>query len=181
MSKIEPIKITVWPCWEKQPDEQDDVYLRFKRFFLPLSKPVLANAYRNYLDSQEGGKKRFKKDVPSSWRSDCATYLWRSRHQDYWLKKSQDNLEWIQQKQRQLIERELVVCNKLFDKAETILNMAINPDVDRIKDSAALVRCASEISRKSLNMTNLDSAIKALESAGFVVINATDNQGKNDA
>jgi hypothetical protein len=181
MSKLEPIRLTIWPIWDKQPDEPDDVYLRFKRFFLPLSKPILANAYRAYLESLEGKKGQFKKDVPTSWRNDCATYQWRSRHQDYWLKQSQDNLEWLQQKQRQLIERELVVCNKLFDKAETILNMGINPDNDRIKDSAALVRCASEISRKSLNMTNLDSAIKALESAGFVVINATDNQGENNA
>jgi hypothetical protein len=93
----------------------------------------------------------------------------------------QYNLLWLQEKQRQLIERELMVCDKLFNKAEALLNMAIDPDNDRIKDSAALVRCASEISRKSLNMTNLDSAIKALESAGFVVINATDNQGENDA
>lgn len=182
MSKIEPIEIKVWPCWSQQkPDEPDEVYLRFKRFFLPLSKPILANAYRAYLESLEGGKRRFKEDVPSSWRSDCATYLWRSRHRDFWLKQSQDNLEWIQQKQRQLIERELVISNKLFDKAEALLNMAISPDNDRIKDSASLIRCASEVGRRSLNMGNLDQAIKAIESAGMVVINSTttiDNQAE---
>jgi hypothetical protein len=59
--------------------------------------------------------------------------------------------------------------------------MQIDPTNDRIKDSAALVRCVSEISRKSLNMGNLDQAFKALESAGFVVIKATDNQDENNA
>jgi hypothetical protein len=181
MSKLEPIELVNYPLWSHQAKEDNLAFEYFLKYYLPLAKRSVRAAYRRYQDDigstnidKNGGNNK-------AWNEWSNCYQWELRATAYHREMAQNNLLWLQEKQRQLIEKELIVSKKLFDKAETILNMAINPDVDRIKDSAILIRCASEISRKSLNMGNLDQAFKALESAGFVVIKATDNQDENNA
>ena len=179
MSKIEPIELVNYPLYSHQPNEDNLAFEYFSKYYLPLAKRSVRSAYRRYQD--DIGSTNIDKNGGNNkvWNEWANCFHWELRAISYHREMAQNNLLWLQEKQRQLIERELVVCNKLFDKAEAILGMQIDPTNDRIKDSASLVRCASEISRKSLNMTNLDSAIKALESAGFLVINAT-NQGEDN-
>jgi len=45
--------------------------------------------------------------------------------------------------------------------------------IDRLKDSAALIRCGSELSRKALGQDNLNAAFALLIRNGFEVIDPT--------
>ena len=70
---------------------------------------------------------------------------------------------------------------KMISKADQLLDLRVG-DEDRLKDSATLLRCGSDLGRKALALNNIDSAIKTLESAGFTVIDGTSNQaGENNA
>jgi hypothetical protein len=180
MSKLEPIKLVNYPLYSHQPDEDNLAFEYFSKYYLPLAKRSVRAAYRRYQDDigstnidKNGGNNK-------TWNEWSNCYQWELRAIAYHREMAQNNLLWLQEKQRQLIERELVVCDKLFNKAEQLLNMAINPDVDRIKDASTLIRSASEISRKSLAMNDLNQAVKALESAGLIVINPTTNDNQEN-
>lgn len=172
MAKIEQIEFDVYPIWDKQSDESEDNFLRFNQWFLPQIKPNLLAAYRAYCQANGDGKRQNKlalKDAPQSWRVACERDRWRDRHRAYWRKLSQDNLQWQQERLRELAEIELNLANRLFTKADQILSLQVNPDVDRLKDATALVRTASEISRKALGQDNLNSAFALLTRNGFEV------------
>jgi hypothetical protein len=172
MAKIELIEFDNYPIWDKQSSESEDNFLRFSQWFLPQIKPNLLAAYRAYCQANGDGKGQNKlalKDAPQSWRVACERDRWRERHRAYWRKLSQDNLQWQQERLRELAEIELNLANRLFTKADQILNLQINPDVDRLKDSAALIRCGSELSRKALGQDNLNSAFALLIRNGFEV------------
>jgi hypothetical protein len=172
MAKIELIEFDNYPIWEQQSSESEDNFLRFNQWFLPQIKPNLLAAYRAYCQAkgdEKGQNKLALKDAPQSWRVACERDRWRERHRAYWRKLSQDNLQWQQERLRELAEIELNLANRLFTKADQILNLQINPDVDRLKDSAALIRCGSELSRKALGQDNLNSAFALLIRNGFEV------------
>ena len=177
MTKTEQIEFDVYPIWEQQNGEDDSNYLNFKTFFLPQIKGSLLAAYRAYTESLDkatkGRKKLTLKDAPTSWKVCCERDRWRERHRAYYRKIAQNNLEWQQERLRELAEVELNLANRLFSKADQILSLQINPDVDRLKDSAALIRCGSELSRKALGQDNLNSAFALLTRNGFEVIDPT--------
>lgn len=177
MTKTEQIEFDVYPIWEQQNGEDDSNYLNFKTFFLPQIKGSLLAAYRAYTESLDkatkGRKKLTLKDAPTSWKVCCERDRWRERHRAYYRKIAQNNLEWQQERLRELAEVELNLANRLFSKADQILNLQVNPDVDRLKDSAALIRCGSELSRKALGQDNLNAAFALLIRNGFEVIDPT--------
>lgn len=172
MAKIEQIEFDAYPIWDKQSDESEDSFNLFRLFFLPQVRPDLTNAYRRYCESLGDVKGRSKiasKEPPQNWRVSCERNRWRERHRAYYRKIAQDNLEWQQERLRELAEIELNLANRLFTKADQILSLQVNPDVDRLKDSAALIRCGSELSRKALGQDNLNSAFALLTRNGFEV------------
>jgi|688.fasta_scaffold491569_2 hypothetical protein len=176
MSKIEQIEFDRFPIWDKQSDEPEDSFNLFKLFFLPQVRPDLTNAYRAYCESLGDVKGRSKiavKEPPRNWRVACERDRWRERHRAYYRKVAQDNLQWQQERLRELAEIELNLANRLFTKADQILSLQVNPDIDRLKDSAALIRCGSELSRKALGQDNLNAAFALLIRNGFEVIDPT--------
>jgi hypothetical protein len=176
MSKIEQIEFDVYPIWDRQSSESEDSFNLFRLFFLPQVRPDLTNGYRAYCESLGDVKGRSKiavKEPPRNWRVSCERNRWRERHRAYYRKIAQNNLEWQQERLRELAEIELNLANRLFTKADQILSLQINPDVDRLKDSAALIRCGSELSRKALGQDNLNSAIALLIRNGFEVTDPT--------
>jgi hypothetical protein len=176
MAKIELIEFDNYPIWEKQSSESEDNFLRFNQWFLPQIKPNLLAAYRAYCQANEDGKRQNKltlKDAPQSWRVACERDRWRERHRAYYRKVAQDNLQWQQERLRELAEIELNLANRLFTKADQILSLQVNPDIDRLKDSAALIRCGSELSRKALGQDNLNAAFSLLTRNGFEIIDPT--------
>jgi hypothetical protein len=176
MAKIEQIEFDNYPIWDKQSDESEDNFLRFNQWFLPQIKPNLLAAYRAYCQANGDGKRQNKltlKDAPQSWRVACERDRWRERHRAYWRKLSQDNLQWQAEKLRELQEVELLLASRLLERANDILNLPTNPQNDRLKDATALVRTASDISRKALGQDNLNSAIALLTRNGFEVIDPT--------
>ena len=176
MAKIEQIEFDNYPIWDKQSDESEDNFLRFNQWFLPQIKPNLLAAYRAYCQANGDGKRQNKltlKDAPQSWRVACERDRWRERHRAYWRKLSQDNLEWQAERLRELAEAELKLSKRLLERATDILDLPTNPHNDRLKDATALVRTASDISRKALGQDNLNSAIALLTRNGFEVIDPT--------
>jgi hypothetical protein len=176
MAKIELIEFNWFPIWDKQSEESEDSFNLFRLFFLPQVRPDLTNAYRAYCESLGDVKGRSKiasKEPPRNWRVACERDRWRERHRAYYRKVAQDNLQWQQERLRELQEVELNLANKLFAKADQILNLQINPDIDRLKDSAGLIRCGSELSRKALGQDNLNSAFALLTRNGFEIIDPT--------
>jgi len=179
MSKLEQLELTNYPIWQQQDLEPMDVYLRFEAYFLPLPTANLAEAYRRYKTDKvlEG-----RPEPPKSWRDDCEKYRWRERWQSHRSYQNQNNLAWLEQQRRLFLEQELAVAMKMINKANQVLNLRVNDEFDRLKDSATLLRCGSDLGRKALALNNIDSAIKTLESAGFTVIDGTSNQaGENNA
>lgn len=177
MPKIEPIEFDKHPIWLQQSEEIDDAYDRFHRWYLPQIKPNLLNAYRLYCQAKEDtegqGKKLVVENAPQSWRRDSERYRWQERHRSYWRWVAQENLEWQQERLRELAEVELNLANRLFLKADQLLNMPINPENDRLKDATNLVRCGSELARKSLGVDGINEAIGKITRAGFQVIDPT--------
>jgi hypothetical protein len=176
MAKIELIEFDNYPIWEQQSSESEDNFLRFNQWFLPQIKPNLLAAYRAYCQANGDGKRQNKltlKDAPQSWRVSCERDRWRERHRAYYRKVAQDNLQWQQERLRELAEIELNLANRLFTKADQILSLQVNPDIDRLKDSAALIRCGSELSRKALGQDNLNAAFALLIRNGFEVTDPT--------
>lgn len=177
MAKIEQVEFDVYPIWEQQNGEDDSNYLNFKTFFLPQIKGSLLAAYRAYTESLDkatkGRKKLTLKDAPTSWKVCCERDRWRDRHRAYWRKLSQDNLEWQAERLRELAEAELKLSKRLLERATDILDLPTNPHNDRLKDATALVRTASDISRKALGQDNLNAAFALLIRNGFEVIDPT--------
>lgn len=176
MAKIEPIEFDKYPIWNKQTSETDDAYDRFYQWFLPQIKGSLLGAYRTYCEAQKDEKGHGKlaiKDVPQSWRIDAEQYRWKERHRAYWRKVAQENLEWQRERLRELTEIELNLANQLFDKANQLLNMPVNPEVDRLKDSTNLIRTAGELARRSLGYDGLSQAIDKVNRSGLLVVDPT--------
>ena len=179
MSKLEQLELTNYPIWQRQDleDLEDlDVFLRFEAYFLPLPTANLTEAYRRY--TTEKGLKG-KSDPPNSWRDDCERYRWRERWQAYRREQNQNNLAWLEEKRRLFLEQELATALKMISKANEVLDLRVGHE-DRLKDSATLLRCGSDLGRKALALNNIDSAIKTLESAGFTVIDETSNQAEEN-
>lgn len=181
---MEILEFDVYPIWEQQSGEDDGDYLKFKTFFLPQIKGSLMAAYRAYCESigkeDKGRKKLGLKDAPTSWKVCCESDRWRDRHRAYWRKISQDNLEWQQERLRELAEIELVLARRLLERANDILDLPTNPHNDRLKDSVALIRCGSELARSALGQDNLNSAIALLVRNGFEVVDPTLNLLESD-
>lgn len=176
MSKIELIEFNRFPIWDKQSEESEDSFLRFSQWFLPQNKPNLLAAYRAYCQANEDGKRQNKlalKDAPQSWRVACERDRWRERHRAYYRKIAQDNLEWQQERLRELAEAELKLSKRLLERATDILDLPTNPQNDRLKDATALIRTASDVSRKALGQDNLNAAFALLIRNGFEVIDPT--------
>ena len=170
---MENLEFDKYPIWDKQSEESEEDFLKFSQWFLPQIKPNLLAAYRSYCQASEGRKRREKltlKSAPSNWRIACERDRWRDRHRAYWRKISQDNLEWQQERLRELQEIELILSRRLLERANDILDLPTNPHNDRLKDATNLIRTASDISRKALGQDNLNSAIALLIRNGFEVI-----------
>jgi hypothetical protein len=162
MAKIEIIEFDNYPIWDKQSEEDEDNFLRFSQWFLPQLKPNLLAAYRSYCQANGDGKRQDKitlKDAPQSWRVACERFRWRERHRAYYRKIAHDNLQWQAERLRELQEVELLLSQRLLERANDILNLPINPNADKLKDATNLIRTASDISRKALGQDNLNAAI----------------------
>lgn len=173
---MEILEFDKYPIWDKQSEESEEDFLKFNQWFLPQIKPNLLAAYRSYCQASEGRKRREKltlKSAPSNWRIACERDRWRERHSAYYRKLAQNNLEWREEKLRQIQEVELILSQRLLERANDILNLPINPENDRLKDSAALIRCGSELARSALGQDNLNSAIALLVRNGFEVTDPT--------
>ena len=179
MAKIEIIEFDKFPIWNKQSGEDDNVFLIFKTFFLPQIKGSLLAAYRAYLHSMDkadkGRNKIAPKDAPNSWKLDCERFRWRERHRAYWRKMSHDNLQWQQERLRELQEVELILSQRLLERANDLLNLPVNPNSDKIKDATNLIRTASDISRKALGQDNLNAAIALVLRNGYELTDPTLN------
>ena len=176
MSKIEQIEFDVYPIWDKQSDESEDSFNLFRLFFLPQVRPDLTNAYRRYCESLGDAKGRSKiasKEPPQNWRVSCERNRWRERHRAYYRKVAQDNLQWQAERLRELAEAELKLSKRLLERATDILDLPTNPQNDRLKDATALIRTASDVSRKALGQDNLNAAFALLIRNGFEVIDPT--------
>lgn len=172
MAKIEQIEFNRFPIWEQQSEESEDSFNLFRLFFLPQVRPDLTNAYRRYCESLGDVKGRSKiasKEPPQNWRVSCERNRWRERHRAYYRKIAQDNLEWQQERLRELQEVELILSKRLLERATDILNLPTNPNNDRLKDATALIRTASDVSRKALGQDNLNAAFALLIRNGFEV------------
>jgi hypothetical protein len=169
MANIEPIDLEYYPIWDKQPSEPEEKFLLFQRFFLPLPKANLTEAYRRFVaDSGKEESGRKIDDAPGQWKRDCEQYRWRERHTAYWLKKTHENREWREQKIREYQAENLDTAALLKQRAEEILT---NFDLAQAgpKDACQMLRLSKELTEEALSLTDLDKAALALFRAGFEI------------
>lgn len=170
MADVFPIELTVFPLWNQQPEEDDRAFLMFTKYYLIMPKRSVRGAYNRYIEDQKSVKVDNTNGNHKKWNLWAKAYHWEQRADAYHRKLAQDNLEYFEEKKRELIERELQLANRLMNKVEDILNLPINDENVKIKDATTLLNCASSITRKALGMDGLAESIDKVNRSGLLVV-----------
>ena len=170
MADLTPIELNDYPLWEIQAGEEDKPFERFQKYYLPFPRRSVRGAYSRYLESQIPPESPTKDGNRKEWGVWAKQYRWEERAIAYHRYLAHENLEFFAEKQRELIEKEANLSLKLFNKASQILDLPIDEETS-VKDAATLIRAASEIGRKALDMTPIRSALAMIEREGWTVSN----------